>query len=319
MQIVEYDEIREQLEKVKEACDFLPDTTTEEAYGKSKRVSLDVDKLLTALEKKRKDKKAYFLEGGRQVDAQAKSIAEELEQYQKPHKQAYKALDNAIKELEANRKAELEQRVQQMRTLPYDMRDSDSRGLLLAMESMQSEECLGFYEYTMQALEARNSARAALGAMYADTLKAETEAVELAKLRAEKEARDKSDYEDKIRREASAKAELEKAEAIKREEIAKQALIESEAKAVEAQKQSIRYAEEMAEKARLAEIARQAEAKRIEDSETARREADKNHKASINNAAVAAIMSECGITEETAKSIVIAIAKGKIPSVKISY
>ena len=94
MQIVEYDEIREKLDEVKECCGFLPDVTTGEGYEKSKRVALDVGKLLTALEKKRKDKKAYFLEGGKQVDSQYKTIAAELEKYQLPHKNAYKELDN---------------------------------------------------------------------------------------------------------------------------------------------------------------------------------------------------------------------------------
>ena len=81
MNITEYDEIRAKLEEVKDTCNFIPDVTTKEGYDKSKRVSLDVGKLLTALEKTRKDKKAYFLQGGKEVDTQAKVISSELEQY----------------------------------------------------------------------------------------------------------------------------------------------------------------------------------------------------------------------------------------------
>ena len=311
MQIVEYDEIREKLDEVKESCDFLPDVTTDEGYEKSKRVALDVGKLLTALEKKRKDKKAYFLEGGKQVDSQAKTIAAELEQYQLPHKNAYKELDNLKKEREANRKAELERRVQEMRELPTVMQDSDSAGVKMAMEAMQAEECLDFYEYSMQALEARNAARTALGDMYVAKLKSEAEAVELEKLRAEKAKRDQEAHEESIRREASAKAEQEAAAAKDREEQAKKALIM-------AKEQAAIDAEIAADNARLAEVARQAEAKRIEGEAQAAREADKANISKVRFEAKEALMF-WGLCEDDARRIIHAINDGKIPHISIKY
>ena len=311
MQIVEYDEIREKLDEVKESCDFLPDVTTDEGYEKSKRVALDVGKLLTALEKKRKDKKAYFLEGGKQVDSQAKTIAAELEQYQLPHKNAYKELDNLKKEREANRKAELERRVQEMRELPTVMHDSDSAGVKMAMEAMQAEECLDFYEYSMQALEARNAARKALGNMYVAKLKTEAEAVELEKLRAEKAKRDQEAHEESIRREASAKAEQEAAAAKDREEQAKKAL-------VMAKEQAAIDAEIAADNARLAEVARQAEAKRIEGEAQAAREADKANISKVRFEAKEALMF-WGLCEDDARRIIHAINDGKIPHISIKY
>jgi len=308
MQIVEYDEIREKLDEVKTSCNFLPDVTTEEGYEKSKRVALDVGKLLTALEKKRKDKKAYFLEGGKQVDSQAKTIAAELEQYQLPHKSAYKELDNLKKEREANRKAELERRVQEMRDLPGVMSDSDSAGVKMAMEAMQAEECLDFYEYSMQALEARNAARTALGVMFASKLKSEAEAVELEKLRADKAKRDQEAHEENIRREASAKAEQEAAAAKDREEQAKKELIMAKEEAAIA-----------AENARLAEVARQAEARRIEDEAQAAREADKANISKVRGDIKTALMTLYGLDEDKAKQITLGLCRGDIPHSTVKY
>jgi len=234
MNITEYDEVRAKLEEVKDACNFIPDASTDEGYKKSKRVALDVGKLLTALEKARKDKKAYFIDGGKEVDIQARSIKDELEAFQLPHKEAYKELDNLKKEREAARKQELEDRVAQIRDLPEQMRDASSDEVKMALESLQQEECLDFYEYATPALKARNESRTALATMFGDKLKSEDEARELDKLRAEKEAREKADHEESIRREAAAKAESDAALAKDREEQANKAKIEADKRAAEA-------------------------------------------------------------------------------------
>jgi len=91
IKVTEYDEFREKLEEVKEACNFLPDVSTDDGYDKSKRISLDVGKSLTALDKRRKELKAESLAFGRQVDSEAKTIREVLEELQEPHKLANKA------------------------------------------------------------------------------------------------------------------------------------------------------------------------------------------------------------------------------------
>lgn len=87
-----------------------------------------------------------------------------------------------------------------------------------------------------------------------------------------------------------------------------------------------RLAEEAVEKAKAdAELATERERERVAAeaakvaAETAARENDKKHKAAINSAAVAAIALNCYLTEENAKLVVIAIAQGKIPAVKIAY
>ena len=347
MNITEYDEVRAKLEEVKDVCDFIPDASTDEGYKKSKSVALDVGRLLTALEKARKAKKAYFIDGGKEVDIQAKSIKQELEAFQLPHKEAYKELDNLKKEREAARKQELEDRVAQIRDLPDQMRDASSDEVKMALESLQQEECLDFYEYATPALKARNESRTALATMFGDKLKAEDEARELDKLRAEKEAREKADHEESIRREAAAKAEEEKADAIKREKLAKEEaananyaadmarlnaedqkkrlekrIAEDNRIAAENAAQAKRQAkinEDMAAKnSRLKEVARQKEVKRLEQVEADKREADKKHVGNIRREAKEALMA-LGLSEKQSKDVVLAINSGDVPHVKITY
>jgi hypothetical protein len=102
--------------------------------------------------------------------------------------------------------------------------------------------------------------------------------------------------------------------------------IEAEAAREAAEK---RHAEELAAAERKAEADKQAaieaerrrvaEAQRIEERAAAKREANKKHRASINRAAVTALVTSAGITEEMAILVVTAIAHGKVPNVSISY
>lgn len=323
--IVEYDEISAKLDEVKEAANFLPDVTTDEGYKKSKRISLDVGKLLTALDKKRKEKKAYFLNGGREVDAQAKSIAAKLEEIQLPHKDAYKELDNLKKEREANRKAELEERVEVIRNLPETMADAHSSEVLAAMNDMQNEECLDFFEYTEQALKARNESRKALSDLFAKKQQEEKDAEELERLRKESEERAIKERKEEIKREASAKAEAEAKAATEREEVAKRAALQAEADKVKAEKRAIQAekdakanAEKAAEAARLAEIKRRNQEDEFNRKEQEKREANKRHIGSVRRESKEALMS-LGLEEAIAKSIVIAIHNGSIPNITINY
>jgi len=178
-----YGEFEAKIAELKDTCNFLPDMSTDDGYAKSRRVALDAGKVLTNLEKSRKEKKAKSLEEGRAIDSEAKAIVAKIEEFQLPHKEAYKELDNLKKEREANRKAELEERVRVIRELPEAMADSDSEGVKMALESLQVEECLDFYEFTQPALLARNASKEALSTMFADKLKYEKEQLELAELR----------------------------------------------------------------------------------------------------------------------------------------
>lgn len=341
MEIVQYDEIRAKMDEVKDMCNFIPDVTTDDGYSKSKRVSLDVGKLLTSLEKSRKELKADSLAFGRKVDADAKSLVAELEEFQLPHKEAYKELDNLKKEREKQRKETLDNRVRDMRELPGLMLDADSDGVKMALEQLNNEECLDFYEYTEQALKARNASRECLATMFADKLKQEKEAAELAKLRKEQEAREKKEREDHIAKEAADKATLEaekaaqakqervdreRQEAIEREEAAKRQVEEADRLRFEAEEnaklqieQTKIQAEKDSKAAVESERKRQKYEKLLEQEEVAKREANKKHVGSVRKAAKESLMKLNGIDEEVAKNIVLAISKGLISNVTINY
>jgi len=358
LEIAEYDEFRAKLKEVEEACNFIPDVSTAEGHAKSKRVSLDVGKILTALEKARTEKKAHTLELGRSIDSDAKKIASELEVLQLPHKNAYKEYDNSKKEREAQRKKGLEERVDIMRNLPELMRDSDSDGVRAALEDVQNNECLDFYEYTEQALKARNSSIDALSVMFSDKLKYEKEQVELVRLRKEEEARKIKEREEQVAREAAESARREAEEAAEKlrleaerkanaeKEKAEQERLEAERKAtaeaeqaeqarlaVEAEKEAAEKATVAAEKrlkdqeAKAKQEQEQAvirERQRLEaqaeseKQEAIERESNKQHKKKINNEALKCLV-EGGLSEKDAKLAITLIAGKKVENVQIFY
>lgn len=358
VKVNEYDEFREKVDEIKGVCNFIPDVTTSDGYEKSKRVSLDIGKVLTSLEKTRIKKKADSIAFGKLVDFEAKAIREELEVFQLPHKEAYKELDNLKKEREATRKANLEMRVETIRSLPEAMRDSDSEGVKMALESLQQEGCLDFYEYTEHALKARNASKSELSNMYADKLKAEKDAVELAELRRKQAEQKQNDREERIAREASEKAEREAeaakqaeqvaieqaSEAVRQREAAdKKAKIDAELaeqRRIAAEEQAKRNTEAAAQEAensmalaaatakkqaetaainaRNAEILRQQEKEAEELAGIKRREANNRHVGSIRKAVKESLIA-VGLDEAMAKKVVLAIHNKDIPNVTIKY
>ena len=165
-------------------------------------------KIENSIEKIRKDKKAYWLEGSKQVDSQAKALMSKISELRLPHTEAYQELDKLKKEREQKRKDELSARVEYIRELPEMLSDSCSDEILPAMEAMNTEECLDFYEFTQEALKARNATQKSLADLYARKLKEEQEAIELEQLRKEKAEREQKEREDRIAREAAEAARL---------------------------------------------------------------------------------------------------------------
>lgn len=169
---------------------------------------------------------------------------------------------------------------------------------------------------------------------------AEKEAKELARLRAENEAREQAEREqaeaeriERERVEAERRAEEARADA----EAAEARRVEAAAK--EAEERARREAEEEAqrerdeerrqheaalaaerERAEKAEAEAQAERDRIaaEEAERKAREADKEHRVSVMTVAKEAIMT-CGVDEDVARKIVLLIKAGEVPNVKMEF
>lgn len=343
-EIREYDEFTAKIEVMREACNFLPDMENEDGYEKSKRVALDVGKVLTRLETKRKEIKEPALKRCKLIDDEAKSIKAQIEKFQLPHKDAYKAVDDLNKKREAARKQVLADRVTAIADLPEYMRDSPSAEVMAAMTELQANECLDFYDMTHDALNARKRSLEKLRQMYTAKLQQERDAEDLARLKAESEARERKDREEAIAKQAAEdariaaerkaseeKAAIEKAEKDAREaaELAEQRereAVERAAKQKLEAEQAAKQAAINAEKAakEQAEKAAADERKRIADEEAAnlaaaqKREADKKHHAKINNESLADFI-EGGLDEDQAKMAVTLLAQKKIRHAVISY
>ncbi|CDH06847.1 conserved hypothetical protein [Xenorhabdus bovienii str. oregonense] len=140
------------------------------------------------------------------------------------------------------------------------------------------------------------------------------QASEQARIEAEQKAR--REIEEAARKEAEARQAAERAEREKQEAIERAQREAKEAQeCAERDKQAAVEAErrksEEAEKARLAEIERQKQ-------EESNRQADTLHRSAVNNQAMQDLIT-AGIPEKYAKTCVIAIAKGSVTNIKITY
>jgi hypothetical protein len=208
-----------------------------------------------------------------------------------------------------------------------------------------------FGDMAGEAQAAKDEAVGALRRALERLLKEEADRAELERLRAEAAEREREEQERREAEEAErARVAAEKAEADRkaRAEAEEKARIEAAAKAAEeaARQEAERKAQaerEAAERAHAealaaerrradeAEAARKAEADRIAAAEAARkaeaerqaeedrqREANRAHRTRVQRAAKEAIMT-CGVDEDTARKIVLAIIAGEIPAVTLRF
>lgn len=162
---------------------------------------------------------------------------------------------------------------------------------------------------------------------------AKAEAEAKAKADAERAEKERHEREERIRKEAAERAEREAAEAVARAEReaaeakereriaaerAERERLEAEQRAEREKAEAIRQAELRAkQEAEDRERERVAEEARVK-AEEARRAADREHRKTINLAAVAAFEKN-GLSAEVAKQVITLIASGQIPAVTIKY
>ncbi len=296
-----------------------------------------VTRTKTAVEKMGAALSAKYKEVPKQIDAQRRDWNAKMDslrdEVRKPLTDWEEAEDRRVAQHRANL-ANIADRATGVGSL-----DADSLQQRLAtVESVAVDEA--WEEFEAEAHRVKTKALEILNAALSERQKYEAEQAELAELRRKQAEQEQKDREaeiarqaaEKARADAEAKAQAERDAAAKREADAKAAaeLAERErAEAVERQKQAEARAEaeklaaeqrakDAAEAARQAEIKRQADEKAATEAAQRKREADIAHKASINNAALAAFI-ENGMPDECAKQAVILIAKGLIPAIRIQY
>jgi len=174
-----------------------------------------------------------------------------------------------------------------------------------------------------EAMEAWSAARNALQSLFAQQHQIEESArIERERIIAEQAVqREREANEQRIIAERMAAQQAEQAR-IAAEQRAALAEQNAAAERVAAEKRA--EAERIASEQRILDAA-QAERDRIAalsaaaEKEQAERDADKEHRKTVNNAAVTALVESAGIDIEAAKKVVMAIYKQQIPSIKITY
>jgi len=256
--------------------------TTTKGMDEAKKARQEVKGYRTALEAKRKEIKAPALERCRLIDDEAKTITAALLELEEPIDQQIKA-EEARKEAEKAAKAEAERKrvavhidgIQQIRAHLSDCAGASSDAIALSIKEVEQYECgPAWEEFQGQAQDAKNDTLDKLREMHdaavaneaeqarikseqeAEAARIAAERAELAKLRAEQEARDREAAA--IRAEQERK-DREAREAVEREQAAKLAA-ERAAQAEELRKQ--REAQE-------AELRAQREAQAKADAEAA--------------------------------------------------
>ena len=315
----EHETLENLLQKIKvEVSSIVPDVST--AKGR-KAITANVSRVTkskTLLDKVGKEYNAAQKELLKAFDSRRKHAFDFLEDLQKE-------VRKPLTEWEDKEKARIAKCEDVINSFIKASENSDNwmnysanelRDLLDSIEEVTITKRLA--EFEDEAAQAKANAIKNINTAIQNRVKYDEDQAEIKKLREE------SAEADRVRFEADQRAEAER-EAQKKIIDANNETKAAEQRAEAAEKQRLIDAEE-AEKQKQIEVeaAAQAERDRIEEerkkseAEVAAREADTKHRGKINRAIVKELL-KCDIDEAQAKKIVTAIAKNKIPNVKINY
>lgn len=327
------------------------DASTEAGRSEIKRLAFKVKKTKTAIEAARVELVGAEKKRLAAIDAEGKHLRDELDELAKVIRQPVTDFENREKE----RVAKHEENLATLKALgePHFLPDAEGLSEFLAnlLRAAEAFDVSGFEEFAAIAANTKAQVVENLTARLTASRKADADRAELARLRKEQAEREQREREERIA--AQAKAEAEAAAKRREEEAARKAAeeiarVEREKKEAEeraAQAERDRFAAaERAERERLEaecraaeeKVRAEAEAKRREEEAAERerqriaaqqkaeaeaaaaREADKVHKAEVNNEALADLMA-AGLSEDDGKKAIAAIAKHTVRHVAISY
>jgi len=317
---------------------FVPDTSTAKGRSEIASMAFKVTRSKTAIDaagkKLNEDARARI----NAVDAQRRKIREELDALADEVRRPLTEWETAEKARAAKVKETRENVIGLGNSSPHETAQDIRDRIDQIAEIALTGAILGD-EYD-QTVADRDASLARLHDQLARAMKYEADQAELARLRAdaeareiadreriererlvkeaaEREAREKAEYEANVRREADA-AERAQKEALDREARAiENARIEAERAAAE------RVAKAEAEAAKVKADAERAERERLDHIEKTKREeaarqADRAHRSAVMKEAKEAIMAH-GADEDAAKKIVLAIVAGEIPYVTLRF
>lgn len=321
------------LERIEaQARSIVPDTSTDKGRKAIASTAARVARSKTYIDGLGKDFVAGLKKQAAVVDAERKAARDRLDalkdEVRRPLTEWEEAEDKRIQRHEQN--------IGQLVAYTNGLGQIDS-GVLREMLNDLRETDLSpahWDEYAGKAAQAHAEALDAMTTALALREQHEAEQAELARLRAEaaereqreaaeRAAREQAEREERIAREAEdrAKAQAEQAAKAEAERIERQRQADIE-RANQERIEAERRAAQAEERARIAveqERARadaEAAAKKAEED---RRAADREHRAAVNRGAAAAITAHVDISAAQAQSVIVAIARGDVPSVHIHY
>ena len=332
------------LEEVfKEVRSFIPDLSTKKGRDAIASLAHKVSRSKTAIDGVGKDLVSKLKEQPKLVDAERKRVRDMLDDLRDEARKPLTDWENAEKQRVDN----IQSRIIAFNSCEFTG-DESSADIQKHIDWLEAEEIKGnFDEFEAQAIVVRDDAVASAKRRLERALDQEAQDAELERLRLESIERDKAEREAQIAREATEAAqrkfeqeaeakrgEVEKAAQAERDEAERkrleaEQLANAERQAAEKRELELRYQAERAEREKVeaqrkadqaeanakAEVQRQAEHER---QEAIKREANKAHKAKINNEALQGFI-QAGLSESDAKTAVKAIALHLIPNVTISY
>ncbi len=261
------------------------------------------------------------------VDAQRRKIREELDALAATARKPLTEWEDA----EEARQEAVAARFTHIHTASLVMADETSEAVAARLDALVAEtlDPEVFRDRHDEAVRMHAAAVERLTEARDRLVKQEADAAELARLRAEQEAREAAELE------AKAKEEAERAEAERKEREAAEATRREEEAADRARQEAQReaekkQAEQAAEIARLEaekkaaaekverEAKERAEAEAKQKAEDEKRAADREHRGKVMGEAKTAIMA-VGVDEETAKKLVLAIVASEIPHVTLRF
>ena len=300
------DQIEEILQKVeREVMSFVPDVTTVKGRKEIASLAYRVSQTKSYLDGLGKDLVAELKEVPKLIDANRKTVRDRLDVLRDKARQPvtdWEAEQERIKaEEEARIAAEkLAAQIESDHEIALLLNEKFDRDAASAKAEAERQRAAHEEEIRRQAAEqARIEAEQAAQRERDAAAKREAD-LKAAKEKAEADAKAAQERAEREAREAQERAERQAKEAREQAERDKRAAIEAEQR-----------------KAREAEAARLAEEKRLAD-EAAARAADVAHRKAVNNKALADLVA-VGLTEEQARTVITAIAKGEVTAIRINY
>lgn len=287
---------------------FVPDVSTTKGREAIASMAHKIARAKTALDGVGKDVVAELKELPKRVDKERKRMRDTLDQWRDEVRMPLTEWERIEDERVAAHKA----KVDALAACAQALEGKTVAQLRAALEQLQACEVdESWQEFEPEGHHVKAGSLETLQRALAARETYEAEQAELARLRAEAEARAKRDEEERTAREAAEQA-VRAAQA--EQERLKAAVEEAERQRLEAIAQS----EERARLAVEAERKRVADEQARQDAEALARSADVARHAAVNRAALDAFM-KAGFYEDDAKYIVTLIAKGQIPAVSITY